>query len=816
MSALESLSEQDGSSAALASSDVDFKPKKIVPSKSGQDKKSKVKKSAVKMTDKALIEGDESGEKDEFIGSSEEDLASYESSLSLDDIILDDKYFPRCEYYARFQGTTLFSMIDPKYWDTYFRSTASGGKCDRYAAKLTGQKISSNPLLCYDYKSKAVPKVGHTHTGSIKNIFTQEPYSQILLEPQDCTQITKGNKLYDAILKYKNNMCLHIVQKFDGLSKLVQVYHRHEYSCLIIHVDGLHGKSFYKALMAHYVAIVNNLAISKSISIELVIRSSFGHNNPTVSDTGDESFRINVGIMPKLYAAKLVEGLKELEKVIDSWKTEIIPDSIANKQKREVAPYNNQIKQANEDTKSKKKKGTTSSKKILEKGVVSIWKGKTLIEVLKSKGNAKGKDAKEANTVIAELMTRQRYYPDLLVDEVMQVLDKAEQPNYAIPLFNMLKKLTYKKNKNVYSVSLKYSDNDFQYNLAKREVKISKASRKIGDKEFWNIIKKINHALKISKESTVLQECCNNKDITNLYRALEKANHLFVRNSGNQEASNGVGSDSECEITYTENQHKKKFYSSKMIVGTGMKAVMLASCTALYYLTKNDPLTQPTINLNYMYFETADAIRFVANTFGRVLKKIPEKPKVSKKTSKKSDLWCIDLNHCHSTNFEDTKNVLDILTDIEIDCGNPIILDYTSAKSKLVREAILLCLQKTSIVLLVNSGLKNEQCGADMNPYGTFRIITKKSEAMIELYDFAIGTLLNNANPDIVPAVSHKIRKSYKEAGFVLRSEEIYKDLQYKSSSRLKEKEISKFQIYNDKNIKDKNKRQRLKYRICI
>lgn len=95
------------------------------------------------------------------------------------------------------------------------------------------------------------------------------------------------------------------------------------------------------------------------------------------------------------------------------------------------------------------------------------------------------------------------------------------------------------------------------------------------------------------------------------------------------------------------------------------------------------------------------------------------------------------------------------------------------------------------IIFLVSSGLKNEQCGADNNPYGTLRIVTKNKDELNNIYEMGCKILKENTSCDskpssdvkaspnppsnIFPSRAHKIRKAYKRRGFVPRNIDFFR-----------------------------------------
>ncbi|XP_031784615.1 uncharacterized protein LOC100679377 [Nasonia vitripennis] len=246
-----------------------------------------------------------------------------------------------------------------------------------------------------------------------------------------------------------------------------------------------------------------------------------------------------------------------------------------------------------------------------------------------------------------------------------------------------------------------------------------------------------------------ITDLINNKKIKGLYRLLEKANLEFVKNSTIQRGQDGYGSSSDCEVSF----ENTSFYSKKIIVNTGMRAINLALFLSMYQVGKQN------IDTEYMYYEISDAIEFVKNI------------SVSRNTGA---IICLDLNHCSSKGPNSTVNLEQIYKRLNPEKKVILILDYTSAKSKKISEAIKLFTthKNVSALILVNSGMKNEQIGADMNPYGTLRFIARTSDDMNKLYYAAIICL--QTLEERLPKQSHNIRKAYKDVGAVITNAAIY------------------------------------------
>lgn len=98
-----------------------------------------------------------------------------------------------------------------------------------------------------------------------------------------------------------------------------------------------------------------------------------------------------------------------------------------------------------------------------------------------------------------------------------------------------------------------------------------------------------------------------------------------------------------------------------------------------------------------------------------------------------------------------------------------VVLDYTSSTSERARKGLEFLIPKSILVILLNSGLKNEQLGADTNPCGTVRFVGRESEFYLLSEIQKLGSKLGEP----VPSITYQIRQSYKIIGAVLSMNDI-------------------------------------------
>jgi hypothetical protein len=629
-------------------------------------------------------------------------------------------YFPRCEYYTRYGSA--FQMNSPEYWGTYHRSTRDS----RYAKTST---LDITFAIEGIIQSKQ-----YAHTGTIKNPYSFEKYRSMVEKPlkklppsntpvpvpvpshlDPRNNSTSNNIPYETLLDYRNRICFEARKHYLEIGGRLKIVHHNNYPGLLIKIpsnQGLqHVESRNQLWIAYYVAIVNHEARKANIPIEMVIRSSFGHLMPSI-DVTKETFRINVGIVPKEYGCIIVQSLVQLEKVLDELKPCEIGEEWLKKKNEEILDYNIRYPES-----------------------IAEWTNRPY-EILQLKGDT-------ANHTVAYQIVRNREMRDLLADYVAEELD-GDSPNFVSPLVKMLDRLAFGK-----QVSMEFSDNDFKRNSRKWQASENEAIR--NDESFWKLIEQC--VGRVGGSPTLY----TNRQVLGLYARLDKCNQEFIiRSASTQTAEDGGGSDSDYEDTATP------LFYKKMILHTGMMAIVMACYLARYYVKNFLKEAKCQIDCKTTYYETTKALSLLVDV-----------PDDLANVEKKKDhnipaILFFDLNQCDNEEKGTKRLKHHLKGSVKV-----VVLDYTSANKTQIRCAIDDALAaEIKLLLLVNSGLKNEQFGADNNPYGTIRIITEDKEIRNKLYDKAQQVV--ESHP--FPSTAHKIRKGYKQAGMLLTNQIIAKE----------------------------------------
>jgi hypothetical protein len=703
-----------------------------------------------------------------------------QQALSLEQNVL---LFPCCEYFFQYTATSYFKMTEQRHYGAYFRSTSIGGKASRFAY------IDKTDAITFQNFQLNTPEGAkkYAHTGTFRSPFEFEQYQTAFTAAHD-TLIPENKslvefehaQLYDEILHYKNDCCARVCQKFatsyPDFKDKVTVYHHNAYPCVMVSLKVIKefslknrteaeawrpkAKAWNQLFIAYFIAIVNKIAEQDNIPIEIVHRAGFGYHLPTIDVTA-ESFRINIGLVPDIYLTVLAKGLSFLF-IIVKWVLQ-------------QKPPTELLAEMNEKINSYKEK------------LPSWTETHCLEDILKLAGD------KKKQPLIYQI-TRMHSYIDLLAQYVLQELDKKKgERNYAVPIFKLLALLNFKKGKNK-GVGIEISNEMFTSATRRWPNDEDPAIKE--DHKFWTLMERVFHSI------NAIHLFPQDRILKGLNAQLEQANQAFIIRAAVTEdilAENGIGSDSEYEGEY----EGKPIWAKKFIVATGMMAINVAYYLARFYLKQHKNIKKYQTHHQYMYYEVKEIISLAATT----------PPELAARDTGKllPILPLFDLNHCDTTaqehisleQFLEKQNPGKILPVIILDCTN-------TSTSRLI-EAIKYTLDYgIELILLVSSGLKNEQNGSDDHPYGTVRIITGNQAVMDQLYASAkdclkasritssglrkiiSSSLFDQQRNSILsqplhqlPAMLHRARKAFKTHGHVPTNQIILGKINLKSLKQI-------------------------------
>ena len=691
--------------------------------------------------------------------------------------LIDDEFcFPRSEYCARYIGTTAFLMKSPQYWASYHRS--EGNRFFKKAGSRKGAKFLG------DYIKGDKHIAVSSHVGGYKSPFTIKEYQDRLIQNH---LIKEGHiNVRDEVLIYQKMMARVV---FDWVSSRTAggfAFISNEYPCLMIdsiafvqslgmHNDldlsywKLRPKMLSRLLMCVFVALMNIRSEIAGIPIEIVLRSSFGHYLPSVSETG-ASFRINIGLVPKEYLNLMVAVLIQMKEVL----REFIQSKTIYEVRNEdaICQYNlakmvgsidqkghHQLHSLKELLVYKKfhRKENLSPEEIDEfnkafreknkRETVKGWSnhrfvdlsGKTLWQLLSSSADSKGM------SVLFNCF-RVNGYEDWLINLLMKQFEGNVTEPLEKAIHTMVSSLRYEGD--LVSLNIRSVYQSFEKTGKRCFSSLSFQKYFDQDIDFHRIMK-----IAFSAFDAGLP-------VFAIYGQLERVRNYFFRQAKSSKlikSEPDYGSDSEFELASFEAKHllsnSNTIYHKKLRVCSGMKAIVLSHLGILgQQVIEKGARVRYKADTSQMYYEVDQALTFID-----VDAECHRMPDV--------ELLYFDLNHVNAEHI----NNLSLVSKIDAmshHLKRVVVLDITSACLTEILSAIDLCFSRMiTLVLLVNSGLKNDQGAADNNPYGELRVLSTHQVEMNSLIDL----IKKKASEfDKLPQPVHELVRVCKKKGLTI------------------------------------------------
>ena len=718
-------------------------------------------------------------------------------------LITDSRLFPRCEFHSRFHGTTVFAMAQCNYWGTYHRSAKT-----RFADNVRkfGNKAFTiqNPNIHKKYTGMISIS---SHAGGIMSQLSDENYRRPF-EAEKKRKTGSGRvNMHDELLIYKRRMCDSIRTNFYKMYRRQQeqptgpenstdfniIRNDNGYPCVLISlpvnkpehyktttkdwVSYWHEKNaqFQELLTCLFIAYININAQEEQIPIEMILRSSFGHNNPSASNTG-ETFRINPGLIPFCYAQLIAKTLVVVINTlhnIDDGQGEYRLTAEQDRKYKEYYYHKLRIKIRNKPDLQDLKKLDCYRDGFTEQNLSQLYRmfnqhpsssaicvqptlaeGMCAWEAIRQRATTGGKN------LLYEVF-RKRGAKDLFINRLMHSISCKTKYPIQHALGQMINELELKVNLDTDGQSLKALlhspnlSNSISDELQKKFF-TSPSFEPIyrGDVGFFDIIRSVMHSLHPHNRPRLKQP-----PLFALYAMLELAGiefalqHICKAQRNTRAAAQTAiefGSDSDSEIRYEPAprwRDKSRLYHKKIRVCSGMKAILIAHLAALSHFKKTSGASRTTLSIDCsrMYYETSDAIKLVKLNQEFKIKFIKSIDEYA--TASTGFLIYYDLNHNNSTNINSTQEAAAAAIDRRLRLASPkpkvMILDTTSALMTEILQSVKSCFnhQQIEVVLCVNSGLKNSQAGSDFNPYGEIRIFTRKRPLTTKLRTTMIQAL---------------------------------------------------------------------------
>lgn len=660
---------------------------------------------------------------------------------------------PVCEFYTHFAGSSAYPA--PQKPQTYHRSKnkalPSGVKkselsfIGNQAAQLNGSAPKTGNFYSPFHFSANKKTLAFDVESTSKKTFTEKAYP------------------YDTLLHWQKNLARHAVGTLAQECPELKANQDNDYPCLLFCVENRgpekNPEIWSSFVMRYVIAFANALSYEQGLNIELVARSSFDCLRPSISPCG-ESVRVSFGLAPNAYVDVVCEAI---QLAFDYLKKDYFHKPVDAKSLRKtLATYNTQ----NQLT-----------------GNQAVRLGENVWESMWLRGDSKG-------CSFATQLFRTSASADALTRRIMQAaiddkkilisaLENSSSREKILiePLQTFFKNIEVVQRGKASSVSVKNDKNNVLLNT--KLVWLHK-DRALEDEIFSNMLQYFLRSLGICEntQTALLAEMPFERLYFELENILWEKSHHLPKTLG-ETSEDGYGSDSDTEGE--EDDILPKLYAKKCVTATGMRAIQLSYAAGRVYLEKrlNLDVSRIGFETEHMYYETEEALSRFA---------IPvSNSKAGNLSTKRSNIAFVDVNHCNTAHGEATDVSGSVPKDALL-----CILDITSATTAEIRQHLSALFQekkKLCAVLLVASGLKNQQAMSDCNPYGEIRIFAKTKDALDLLYKTI--TSLEKAAHYKHPKESHAIRKHFKSLGFTLRNASIFASVAPEDDTSLDDLELN-------------------------
>jgi hypothetical protein len=625
-----------------------------------------------------------------------------------------------------------------------------------------------------------------------------------------------GGALYDKHLTYKT-ACLKYVAK-DFRADYIKVGEYNDYPCLMVQLDlkkvltnlgmlqeGANipeniQKGFTLFAMSFYSGLVNRLTDEAGLNIFITQRQSFGYATPSIAETVG-SFRVNLGLMPPAYLDIHVTALKILNKTIsdvfsaDNILARVQADRIAN---YDAYNPNNAAVNTIDDW----RKFAFSQ---LEKG---SKKNSAIASVTRTQAQLDYVHAQTYQSIFKREKTVEASAKEAFEQSLQNILKGFEVKGAAITSKSPSPESTiYKRVDQTTTLDHVKNDLDDQFselielyksnldgfinNSAATFEHVNKETLQMINKYFKDLVDRIDS---------------NNKDIAELYDIIN--DYLVVyslltiinKHESRQSSSSpkpavefDYGSESEAEDDAEADEpiniasQEKRLKIKKITTHNGMRSLLLSLSAATQLILpvatgkrkSNSSAQKVRVDIQRTYYELEDAVKLDKNLKGKL--------NISRTVD--AEIIFRDANAIVISGEAHEQTVLE---ELEANKSKVWIIDTTSSTQQHMRELVdaFRHKQDAQLLLLVSSGFKNEQGGADKNSYGTVRIVAGENTRSLRQ-----GAPLNQAAEDaedsedkhiidqvldVIKAtdtplvdIAHEYRRLLKDLGFVPRNKEI-------------------------------------------
>jgi hypothetical protein len=625
---------------------------------------------------------------------------------------------------------------------------------------------------------------GAAHLGLYPNAFTfdrnliKKPPAKAALETPETTSEGDG-ALYDRSLNYRLGLCRRVVQLSSKLTHLrVGVFN--DYPLIMVHfslaefvqkyfhkriaIKASVKKSFTAFLMNYFTGILNFYSQNTGLNISMAERSSFGFLTPSIAETA-ESFRINTGLMPPIYAEVLARALHRLNAEFGKLLEQHIP--------LDTLPLDIGDEYLNV-TEGKKKKSSGDEEDeddeeedgIEEEAQDHRPKSERYADIKDALALAVFPIEKRGKSSITNAV-RNRASLDFVNASAFNAL--AENNGFA--LGNTLAALLS---------GMQVAENGTLTTIPPEEAAYAPVTSsgsvlhgdKAGETAFTELLAFLRlRLLQLAQQASAADEDDGLAeqfvaivpliygDSPHLELALELMNELIlvhaIKTAERQEIlQDGYGSGSDVEEDEDDADIRRPLRGTKIITHNGMRALISSIKAGQRILFPTRGKSKMTVWLGDAYYEVEDALKL-----SNIDKSV---------TVDAANILITDINAC--VTGKDVPKPTAQLTAGEYTVW---VIDATSA-SQAGYAAVVQAFKAShtaKLLYLISSGFKQEQLGSDRNQYGTVRAFTDKSDEGEDLLTKITEAIRGSEMP--LSAVAQIYRRVMKGLGAVPRNRNI-------------------------------------------
>jgi hypothetical protein len=590
---------------------------------------------------------------------------------------------------------------------------------------------------------------------------TQGGILKLPLEPNNLRLKTTLNSddpdavIYTASLVYRQKISQHIVDNYKSEKGIVKVIYANGYPHLMVYITPPNeakqkseavSYSWTQNLIHLFGPIVNQLFMNEGYHIETGARASFGFLTPTYAPC-DNSIRINIGLIPKACADLIVSALEILDQMLfqlyhktqySQWpikETSVFKGDNYEKYLKKEIPNLTTVYQALWTKVETGKRGLTLAQTMMRTGQLRLW---------------------ITAEVSRQLQIKTPNSAEELVKLWMRILSQATHKQFKLKNGTLSAKKPDIDLPEVPDIPKQQREDPDLYRLVNQIIQAVKTK-----------LPRIDHLpplLEKSMDNTLdaLDKCQKEGTTQDLYYQLDMLNELLfswsIYYSNALKLTDGEASDSDDEGPIVDHEGST-LYGKKYVTHNGIRSIWAGIEMAANYLRKKEKKTSPVFSFINPYYELRNTIEDWAKH---------AKITFSKQPCLTSDILFLDINGC------ETKEIINPpITLSQIGTPKILILDITSAVPDFVRTwlSILLEQKKTlSAIILVSSGLKECQLGADKNHHGIVRVFSLNKRMRDEMMD-----ILKQTEHPVLNRISHAHRRLMKKLGFASTSRSFFK-----------------------------------------